>query len=309
MNRPTWKVHLALAFVQLTFGAMHVLGKDALAAIPPLALAAMRVLAAAPLLLICAWYIDRRLPLKKDLPGLALLGLLGVCINQLAFILGLHLTSASNAAILMPSIPVFAQGFALWMGVERPTAAGIGGVACAVGGAWVMVGGAGLAGSENLLLGNGLLLLNCLSYALFLVLQKPMLKRLPPLTVVAWAYLFGGAGVAAAGFSSLARLNFRAVSSGVWLEVAYILLIPTSLNYVLNSWAIHKSTSTLAAAYIMLQPLTGTLLAAFWLGECLGWDEGIGFSLIVLGLVLVSLRGKPRSGSKEDEEAVLYSEP
>jgi hypothetical protein len=40
MNRPSWKVRLALAFVQLTFGVQHVAGKDALGSVPPMVLAA-----------------------------------------------------------------------------------------------------------------------------------------------------------------------------------------------------------------------------------------------------------------------------
>jgi len=281
------RVHWVLGFVQLTFGALHVLGRHALGRIPPMPLAGLRVLGAAPLLMAGAWRLDRIRPSRSDLPRLALLGFLGVFTNQLAFIQGLYLTSASNAAILMPSIPVFAQGFALALGVEQASAGILGGVALAATGAWVMLGSAGLSGSSALW-GNLLLLVNCISYALYLVLQKPLLRRLPPLTVVAWAYLFGGAGVLAVTLPGLLHFPLNTVPAVAWAEIVYIILIPSSLNYVLNAWAIKKTTPTLAAAYIMLQPLVGVILAAAWLGERLGWSQGLGFVLIASGLALVS---------------------
>ena len=51
---------------------------------------------------------------------LALLGFLGVFANQLLFIHGLEHTTATNASILMPSIPVFAVGGGVrCCGIER----------------------------------------------------------------------------------------------------------------------------------------------------------------------------------------------
>ncbi len=79
-------------------------GKLLLEHMPPLALASLRVAGATPLLLLLAWFLERRLPPLRELPVLALLGLLGVTANQLFFIVGLQHTTATNAAILMPSI-------------------------------------------------------------------------------------------------------------------------------------------------------------------------------------------------------------
>ena len=115
MSHARLRVHLALAFVQITFGAFHVAGKAALAHLPPLALAGIRIAGAAPLVILCALALERRRPVRADWSVLGLLGVLGIFVNQIAFILGLHLTSAANAAILMPTIPVFAAGLAFLM--------------------------------------------------------------------------------------------------------------------------------------------------------------------------------------------------
>ena len=282
------RVHLVLAFVQLAFGVMHVTGKAALAHIPPLALAGMRVLGAVPLVVLGALALERVRPSRSDWKSLGMLGFLGVFLNQLAFILGLSLTSASNAAILMPTIPVFATGFALLLRIERPSLPRLSGVACAAAGALVMVGTRPPAAGDAFLIGNALLLLNCLTYALYLVLQKPLLGRLGPLTVVGGAFLVGGGGILAVSAPSMLRMDALAVPTSAWAAVLYIILVPTALNYVLNSWAIRESGPSLAAAYITLQPLAAALLAAVWLGERPGIREGAGGCLILAGLALVA---------------------
>ena len=110
------RVHLTLLLVQTAFGGFHVVAKAVLAHLPPLALAGLRVGLATPLLVLLAWRHDRVLPGRRDLPLLVLLGGLGVFANQILFINGLRFTTAINASILMPSLPVFAAAAAALLG-------------------------------------------------------------------------------------------------------------------------------------------------------------------------------------------------
>ncbi|MEO6194566.1 MAG: DMT family transporter, partial [Thermoanaerobaculia bacterium] len=168
---PVWRVHLTLILVQAAFGGFHVVAKAVLADLAPLALAAIRVGLATPILIALAWRRDRFIPARRDLPMLALLGGLGVFANQALFITGLKFTTATNASILMTSIPVFAIAAAAVMGVERITLNRLAGILLSVIGALVLVNPfrfstAGHAAA----LGNSLILGNGLCYALFLVL-------------------------------------------------------------------------------------------------------------------------------------------
>ena len=291
------RVHLSLLFIQVTFGGFHVFGKFVLGQMHPLALASLRGLGAVPILMVLAWRAHPALPSRRDLLHLALLGFLGIFTNQVLFIVGLSYTTASNAAILMPSIPVFTALAAAVLGIERLSLRRWTGVALAVAGAVVMLGVPGLHGGRGVLLGNALILLNCLSYGLYLVAQRPMLMRLPAVTVVGWAFLFGGMGTLAVGLPFLAKLDPAAVSASAWIGVAYIVLIPTVVNYSLNAWALHRSSPALVATYTTLQPVAATILAVMFLHETAGLAQFLGFCLIVGGLVLVS-RGQGRIGDK-----------
>lgn len=289
--KPGWRVHLALVFVQITFGAFHVLAKYTLESVPPLAVAAMRIAVSAPLLVLLARSIDKSWPSRRDHVQLALLGFLGVFSNQVLFILGLQHTTATNAAILMPSIPVFAAALALTMGLQKPNALGLAGIGLSTVGALVMLDLASFSSDGGALWGNGLIVLNCLSYALYLVRQEPMLLRLRPLTVVAWAFVYGGFGTLLVSARSLWSLQPGQVPAMTWWALLYIVTIPSGVNYALNTWALKRSTPTLVAAYTTLQPAAAAVLAFLLLGEHLGVKEAAGFALIVSGLLLVSWRG------------------
>ncbi|HVS04311.1 MAG TPA: DMT family transporter [Thermoanaerobaculia bacterium] len=290
MARVASRVHAGLLAAQLLFAGFHVVGKAVLDHLHPLTLAALRVGCATPLLLAIAWHHDRLLPRPRDLPHLVLLGALGVFANQVLFILGLQRTTATDAAILMPSIPVFAVALAALAGIERPGLKQVAGIGLAVGGALVMLRpweGAWMAGGT---LGNALILANCLAYAAFLVAQRPLLERLPWRTVIAWSFLFGGIGVVAVAIPQLAELTPATVPAAAWAGLAYIVLFPTAVGYSLATWAVQRSTPALVAAYTTLQPLFAAALAAAFLGERLGPAEGIGFVLIAAGLALVGRR-------------------
>lgn len=282
--------HLALLAVQLTFSGFHVVGKVVLESMPPLAVATLRVLVATPMLLAVAWLKDRKLPPLSSLPHLALLGLLGVFLNQILFIIGLKFTTATNAAILMVSIPVFAVGIGWLTGIEWVGASRLFGVALAVAGAIALLDLHRFSLADAGILGTFLILVNCLSYATFLVLQRPLLKVLPWRTVIAWTFLFGGLGVVAVGGPTLAGTDKTTIDTSIWWGVAYIALFPTFLGYLLNTWAIRRSSATLAAAYTTLQPLLTALLATVFLREHLGAPQIVGFVLIATGLWLVSWR-------------------
>lgn len=287
------RVHVALLAVQASFSGLHVLGKIVLEHLHPFSLAALRVLFAAPALLWIAWRHDHCVPKLRDLPTLALLGLLGVFLNQALFIFGLRLTTATNAAILIASIPVFAVGIGAVTGLDHIGSRRMLGVLLAVVGNLVVLDPRRFAIGGSSVTGDLLILANSLSFAAFMVLQRPVLERLPWRTVLAWAFVFGGLGVTALGAPELVTVRpFELPSTVVW-SIVYILLFPTLLSYSLNTWAVRHSTPVTVAVYTTLQPVLTALLAAPILGERLGWQQLAGFALIASGIWQVGRRRRP----------------
>jgi len=297
----------ALIVVQVIFSTLHVVGKLVLRDLEPLALAGTRVAIATPLLLAIAWRHDRVLPARRDWPRLALLGFLGIMANQTLFLLGLNFTSATSAAIMMPSIPVFTAGIAALAGVELVRGRRLGGVLLAAAGALVLLDPARLELSGRATLGNLLVLANCLCYATFLVLQRPLFERVPWRTVIAWSFLFGSLGTLAISAPSLAATGWSELPGRTLAGTLYIGLVPTAGAFALNTWAVRRSSPALAAAFTTIQPVLTGALAAVTLGEAVRAHQAVGFLLIVAGLALVQ-RGAARRPHSPDAAVAAVPE-
>jgi drug/metabolite transporter (DMT)-like permease len=277
-------VHLALLAVQVCFASMAVAGRFALRDIPPNAIVTVRVVGGA----LVFWLLALRGPTirvaRGDLPRLAGCAALGVIVNQLLFVNGLSLSSATHASMLGATIPVFTATFAVLLGVERWRAARFGGIFLALAGALLLIAAKPPAGAgSNPMLGDTLIVVNCLSYALFLVIVRPLTVRYPPMLLVAIIFTIAAPVIAVAGAPGWADLapRLRAEHLG-WLT--FLLAFPTVGAYALNQIAMRDAEASVVAVYIYLQPLFATVGAMWLLGERPGWHTAVAAALIFAGL-------------------------
>jgi drug/metabolite transporter (DMT)-like permease len=169
--------------------------KYALEGFPPLVLMPIRYTLAGLLLLTSLRLLRRGIGLvPQDLAALAGLGLVGVSLNQVGYTVGLSLTSGSDAALIFASAPVWGLLLGAVLGLERPTAGGVLGLALALGGVALVVGG-GLGSGGASVGGDLLVCLSAFSWGAYAVLSMPVLRRLNPLVVGGWTMLLGGGAV------------------------------------------------------------------------------------------------------------------
>jgi drug/metabolite transporter (DMT)-like permease len=251
--------------VAFLFSANYIISKLGMREFAPLAFAWLRVAGSAIILSIAA---RGETPLsREDGRRVAGYAILGVVINQTLFLGGLSLTTVPVAAILITTIPVFALGAAIVTGRERASATRIGGIALACTGALLVVGGESIHGTWRSAAGALMIVMNCLSYSLYLVFSKPAMARLSARAVV--ARMFGVAAVLLIPICaySLWHQNWRALSPGAWLALLFVIVGPTVGAYLLNAWSLRYADSSLVASYTYLQPVLATLLGALFLGE------------------------------------------
>jgi drug/metabolite transporter (DMT)-like permease len=274
---------------QVCFGVFPILGKLALEAFEPRAVLVWRLLTASSVMLALAALRHRRaaLPAARDLGSLFVLSVLGVMLNQLLFLEGLHRSTAVNAGLLMTVIPVATLGVAVLLGQERLTLRRqLGLLLSTAGVAWLFLHrGAEVGGRTRV--GDLMLTVNALSYSIYLVLAKPVLARLPQLVVVAWVFAFGALIVP--WFALDVPWAPAGAGTRHWLALGGVLLFPTLLAYLLNTIVLSRTHASTTAAYILLQPLVSAVLALAWLGERPGPGIGITAVCVVSGLWLVSL--------------------
>ncbi|MDQ3282527.1 MAG: DMT family transporter [Acidobacteriota bacterium] len=287
----TLRLHTALFTVALLFSANYIISKLGMREFAPLSFAWMRIAGAALLLAVVA---RNEPPLaREDTRRVVLYAVLGVVTNAPLFLLGLSLTSVHVAAILITTIPVFALGAAILAGRERATATRVGGIALACGGALLVVGGESLAGSWRSFAGALMIVLNCLSYALYLVISKPAMARLSARAVVARMFAFGSVMLFPIAAYSLFTENWRSLSGGAWLALLLVILGPTVAAYLLNAWALRHADSSVVAAYTYVQPILATIFGALIFGETIGGMILLAGAMIFGGVALAGRAAGP----------------
>ncbi len=291
---------LALALVQIFFGLFPVAGKWAFLAFPPAAVAAWRILFGAAALLALAFARHGRgaLPSRRETPRLLLCALTGVVLNQGLFLEGLSRTQALNTGLLMCIIPVATYGLAVLVGQEGADGRRTLALAVALLGVAPLLwrGGVGRAAWTRDGVGVALVAANALSYAGYLVLNKPLLARRPALVVIAWVY---GASVAAVPFFVVRAGGVRTLLPALdahpraWASLAYVLLLPTTLAYFLNTYALARVRASTVGFFVLLQPLVTGVAGWTLLGERPGAHQALSAVLLPLATVLVAVRGRP----------------
>jgi drug/metabolite transporter (DMT)-like permease len=285
---------LALIPAQFFFGSLPVIGKVVLAVLPPMALVGIRTSITA-LILILVQTFRRRLWLNErgDYVRLALLSLFGVVLNQLFFIGGLSLTTASNTSLLAVMIPVFALTVGAVAGFERLTWLKIAGIIVAALGVIILLDPRKASFSSQTTLGDLCIVINCLAYGIYVATSKSVIVRNGTFRSMMWVFIFGAIVCVPLGAVSLSHTDLASVPAYVWWVAVYIAIGATAAPYLLNAWALQKVDPSTVAVYVYLQPLIGFSLAVLFLGESLTLVFAVAAVMIFAGVFMVTRKYVP----------------
>ncbi len=287
----TLQAHLALLIVNLIYGANYSIAKELMPAyIQPFAFVLMRVGGALVLFWIVSWFFIKEKVDKKDLPRMALLAVCGVACNQLLFLKGLSITTPINASIIMISNPIIVLLIAAVVLKEKISFSKIAGIVFGVAGAAIMLlyNKNFTFGSETIS-GDMMILMNSISWACYVVLVKPLMKKYNTFTIVKWVFLFGFIYVLPFGFNQFTQINWVTMPATVWRDVIFVVLGVTFVAYVLNTYALRALSPSVVSIYIYLQPFFATLIAVYYYrNDTLDAHKIISAVLIILGVALVS---------------------
>jgi drug/metabolite transporter (DMT)-like permease len=291
--------HIALFAVNMLYGASHILAKGVMPSyLTPSVFILFRVFGAA----ILFWLIlsvSRSFKIeRKDWIRLVGCGLFGVTVNQLFFFHGLNLSSSVNSGIIMainPIMVVILSGFAL---KEKITPIRLTGILIGAAGAVLLT----LTGEKTVSetsLGDLYLLINSFSYAVYLVLAKPLMKKYSPLLVITWVFTIG------LGFLFLYppvlkefyATNFNSIPSDVWVKIVYVVVGVTFLTYLLTMFGLKYLSPSVSSSYIYFQPVMviGFAFLFLYLGIADDYTSSITLRKIIYMLLIflgVYLSGK-----------------
>ena len=193
---------------------------------------------------------------KEDRGRFLLCALTGVAINQMLFIKGLTLTTTIHGSFLMLVTPILVTVFAIWLLGEKMTVLKGLGLALGIAGAvyLVMQKETGSA-APNYLLGDILIFINAVSYAIYFILVKPLMEKYTPLHVIRWIFTLGLLMMIPFGLTQLISVEWRAVEIEHFFFLSFIIFAGTFLAYIFNAFGIQHIGAGTTGTYIYTQPV------------------------------------------------------
>lgn len=293
----TRTLYLIAALIAILLWSTSFVGtKIAYASFPPLTLGAARFAIATVILgVILAARREFTLPAPRDLGMMALSGLLGTTFYFALENIGVQLTTASSAALIVASYPAVTALLEFFFFRTRISwMRGIG-IAMAIFGVYRISGGGTGEGGGHELVGNLLLIAAGFVFAIYNFATRKVVGRYSMVTVSFYQTVAGT--IAFIPLALIEREQWQMpTTESLWM-LLYLGVFCSVTAFMLYNYGLRGLTAGTAMALMNLVPIFGVALSIFLLGESLRPDDWIGGIIVILGVIL-SVRERPKPRSK-----------
>jgi len=286
-------IALIEAFLAIVlWGISFIYVKIALREISAITLIVLRYAAGTLLVGLVAWQRGDLARLScSDLPGLALVGAIGITLQQLLQVSGQVTADAGVAAFLAATAPAFTVLLAAaclrerlhWWQLIGVGLASLGGMAVAIGGDLNALDG---EQGWRTLPGNLLILLSAVVWAVFIILSKGLVRHRPTTLVTTGMFLFGTLFTLPLFWFEKGWLELSHLTSDGWWAMFYVTVLSTAMAYLLNSHALKIISASRVAVIQNLEPLIAVVAATLILDESMSWVMVGGGAAILAGVFL-----------------------
>lgn len=283
-----WRGPLALSLAAALWGAMFVVSKILLDAIPPFVLAWLTygigvvILSTFALARKESWRIAWR-----DVPLLLVVTLSGYVISVGAQFIGTEMSTAQLGSVVTAATPSFMILFAIPILGERITAQKILAVLAASLGMVAVVGIAPLSAGQRL--GGAMLMITAVAWGLMSVVAKRLFRRMSPVMVTIYAMAWSLVFLAPLAAMELSTWSYRVLSQPpLALGILYMGVMATATAYLLWNYGMARMEAGSGGVFLAIQPLVGSLLGWLILHEPIGLGTMLGFLLIASGIALTA---------------------
>ena len=156
----------------------------------------------------------------------------------------------------------------------------------------VLMKDAGHTGSD-ILLGDIMVLINAVSYAFYLVLVRPLMKKYTGIQVLRWIFTLGAFVIIPFGLQQFIDTNWGALTMAHWAGLAFVAIGATFLAYLFNVYGINTIGASATGAYIYTQPVFAAVIAMLFAGEQFSLIKGAAAALIFTGVYLANFKKLP----------------
>lgn len=271
------------------WGGMYVVSKVILEVIPPFSLLTTRLVLGFLVLITIVLLSKKRVRTYGDIRTYFLVGLVGYGISLGFQFLGTKLSSASNGSLVTSSTPALVLPFAYFLLREKITPLKMAAIVVASLGVIAIIDLRTIDFSSNLFLGNLCLIGAAITWAGYSVLVRKYTQSNDIVFATA-IMLLGGLPISIPiGFWEYQTIGYGSIDLPVVLGILFLGIISTALAMFLWNFAFTKITASQASLTFFAQPLVGTFLGWFFLGETITPLILTGGALICVGIYLSSI--------------------
>jgi len=287
----SWRQILLLIATSASFASSVLLNKLLVSALPPVTLAASRVLLAVPFCLGAMIVMGRTLPATgRDRLAVATASLGIITVPYTALAIGQQTIASGLSGILYSIIPLLTLLLgAIFLRDERLGFGRFAGIALGMGGVVVIIGPSLLGGLGDHAVAELITLCGPVAYASAMVLMRRF-RHIDAVSLTAGAFVAAAVVLLPLAFILEKPLVVIPDSRTIWILIALSTIgtiAPAALNYQL----VRQVGATRAAIAMFLMPGIAVFAGWAFLGERLEIGAFVGMTLILAGSFLV-VRGE-----------------
>src|SRR5262245_55319206 len=237
---------------------------------------------------------------RTDLPYFALLGGIGLVLNQGSYYLALSRVSVGYALLIQYLAPVFLMIYGVVSKTERTTGGKVIAASLSVGGSILMVLGQEGGIARISLSGTLFSLGSALGFAFYTGYGKKGIGRYDLRTMMTYAFLM--AGLTWIVIRPLWTLPWSSYDLTAWGFFIYLATVATVLPFGLFLVSLRYLEPSRSSLTSMLEPVVAALFAWLWLGETLAPWQIVGGAGVLSGIMLLQFESFYTAKRKRDYE-------
>lgn len=264
-------------------------GKFALMGFGPLALAQVRMAAAAILysLLFLLWHGRPSLRLtSRQWLLIGLMALTGITMNQIFYIGGLARTSVTHTGLIQTVVPVMVLVLSGCMGIEAITRRKFIGMGIAFAGVAWLVSEHPAPGSGAHWSGDIMLVVAECAFAYYTILTKEIAHLYDTLTLNMLVFGIGALLLIPFCAGPVAQVRWRSIPTEAWWGLAFMVVFGSLIAYLIYAFALTELSASRVASFSYLQPIMAAAMGVWLVGEHISPRVVGGGFLILLGVYL-----------------------
>lgn len=259
-------------------------------------LLALRMLFAAPLFMIMAWWAGRMTVAAstREIAGLAALGFLGYYLGSFLDLAGLQYISAGFGRLILYLYPTLVLLLSAAFLQQPLRGRQVLSLALSYAGIALVFSAEARLGDDPGLAALGAMLVfgSAITYAVYLVAGSRLVLKFGSMRFSAYASLIA-TGFVIAHFSATRPLQALVVAEEVYLLVAVLAIFST----VLPLWLMAEGLKRIGANQVSLTgcigPVATMAFAWMFLGESVSAEQLAGAALVLAGVLIISLKPRP----------------